>query len=450
MSDLAIKVEGLSKRYRIGQYLGGGRYQYKALRDVLTDFMYAPFRRLRPRSEQQAAGSNPTTMTHEPSANLIWALKDVSFEIKQGEVIGIIGRNGAGKTTLLKVLSRITKPTEGWAKIKGRMGSLLEVGTGFHPELTGRENIYLSGAILGMSKKEIGRKFDEIVTFAELEKFVGTPVKRYSSGMWVRLGFAVAAHLEPEILLVDEVLAVGDAAFQKKCLGKMGSVAKEGRTILFVSHNIPAIANLCGRCILLNEGQISSIGVPKDVIDHYLCNSQQDSIQEVPGEYDLTNRKNPYLRDKLILRKVRLLNPWGRPRDTFLMGQEMTIVVNVEGMSDYHDAWIGIIFKSRDDQWLAAINTGMTCSHIDQPRQKRELAILHVPQLPFTPGSYWIGISVTRGRSGRMDYVDRAARFLVAEADVYGTGYQITADLGVIYLNATWEIKGGDCRDECS
>ena len=259
MTDIAIRVENLSKRYRIGQ-----RERYKALRDVLTDVLYAPVRRLSlPRQWTTDDGRRPSIVHRRSSAvghpspdNYIWALKDVSFEVKRGEVVGIIGRNGAGKTTLLKILARITKPTSGYAEIHGRVGSLLEVGTGFHPELTGRENIYLSGAILGMTKKEIDRKFDEIVAFAEIEKFIDTPVKYYSSGMYVRLAFAVAAHLEPEILLVDEVLAVGDATFQKKCLGKMGDVAKEGRTVLFVSHNLQAISTLTERALLFDQGEM--------------------------------------------------------------------------------------------------------------------------------------------------------------------------------------------------
>ncbi|MGC8960577.1 MAG: ABC transporter ATP-binding protein, partial [Chloroflexia bacterium] len=245
MTDVAIRVEGLSKRYRIGQ-----REPYRALRDVLARGLAAPFRATA--SVFRRSGPNGNGIRGE---NYIWALKDVSFEVKRGEVVGVIGRNGAGKTTLLKILSRITEPTEGYAEIHGRVGSLLEVGTGFHPELTGRENIYLNGAILGMKKAEIDKKFDEIVAFAEVEKFIDTPVKRYSSGMYVRLAFAVAAHLEPEILLVDEVLAVGDAAFQKKCLGKMGDVAKGGRTVLFVSHQMNSIRKLCDRCIWLDAGR---------------------------------------------------------------------------------------------------------------------------------------------------------------------------------------------------
>jgi len=257
MSDIAIRVENLSKQYRIG----GSQARYKTIRESLTEAVQAPFRRLSSVIRGQSSAATNET---------IWALKDVSFEVKRGEVVGIIGRNGAGKTTLLKILCRITEPTEGQAEIHGRVGSLLEVGTGFHPELTGRENIYLNGAILGMKRVEIERKFDEIVDFAEIEKFIDTPVKHYSSGMYVRLAFAVAAHLEPEILLVDEVLAVGDAAFQKKCLGKMGDVAKEGRTVLFVSHNMGAIQRLCPQAIWLEEGAVKEIGDSAAVCEKYL------------------------------------------------------------------------------------------------------------------------------------------------------------------------------------
>ncbi len=258
MNDIAIRVENLSKRYRIGQFVG-----YATLRESLVNAFSASFRYLR-----SAAG--PRSESRNPDSEYIWALKDVTFEVKQGEVVGIIGRNGAGKTTLLRVLTRITEPTEGYAEIHGRVGSLLEVGTGFHPELTGRENVYLNGAVLGMKKKEIDRKFDEIVEFSGVEKFIDTPLKRYSTGMQVRLAFAVAAHLEPEILLIDEVLAVGDAEFQKKCLGKMGDVAKEGRTVLFVSHNMLSIQNLCTRGILLESGEIAIDDNITTVISKYL------------------------------------------------------------------------------------------------------------------------------------------------------------------------------------
>src|ERR1700681_818120 len=254
MSDIAIRSEKLGKRYRIGE-----RQRYLALRDVLTQTVKAPLRLFRP--------SAPKSSSNDPRH--IWALKDASFEVREGEVVGLIGRNGAGKSTLLKILARVTKPTEGFAKIHGRLGSLLEVGTGFHAELTGRENVYLSGAILGMKKREIVHKFDEIVAFAEVEKFIDTPLKHFSTGMQMRLAFAVAAYLEPEVLLVDEVLAVGDMSFQKKCLGKMGEVAHGGRTILFVSHQINQIRRLCERVMWLDGGQIRQFGSTAEVISAY-------------------------------------------------------------------------------------------------------------------------------------------------------------------------------------
>ncbi len=273
MSDIVIRCEGLSKQYRIGQ-----RESYKALRDVLTEAATASFRRLRSAVRNgNGSESRNSKVEIRNCSPTFWALDDVTFEVKRGEVLGIIGRNGAGKSTLLKILSRITKPTRGHAEIHGRVASLLEVGTGFHPELTGRENIYLNGAILGMRKTEIERKFDEMVAFAEIEKFIDTPVKRYSSGMYVRLAFAVAAHLEPEILVVDEVLAVGDAAFQKKCLGKMDEAARGGRTVLFVSHNMQAVAQLTERCILLSKGKIAFDGQTTEGIRLYLNEELKDS-----------------------------------------------------------------------------------------------------------------------------------------------------------------------------
>jgi lipopolysaccharide transport system ATP-binding protein len=260
MSETVIRVENLGKKYIIG-HQSEGAYQYTALRDVIAGGVKAIGQKLR----------RPTQSLSQTRKEEFWALKGVSFEVKRGEVIGIIGRNGAGKSTLLKILSRITEPTTGRIQIKGRVASLLEVGTGFHPELTGRENIFLNGAILGMSRAEINRKFDEIVEFAEITRFLDTPVKRYSSGMYVRLAFAVAAHLEPEILVIDEVLAVGDAAFQKRCLTKMGEVAEqEQRTVFFVSHNMSAVQTLCNRAIWLDHGAIKSQGMTYSVLGNYL------------------------------------------------------------------------------------------------------------------------------------------------------------------------------------
>lgn len=260
MDDVAIRVEGLGKQYRMGPR----QAPYTTLRESISNTLVAPFRK-RLHADRQRNNSG-----NSEHSDTIWALRDMFLEVRQGEILGVIGRNGAGKSTLLKILSRITEPTTGEVTIYGRVGSLLEVGTGFHSELTGRENIYLNGAILGMKKKEIERKFDEIVAFAEVERFIDTPVKHYSSGMYMRLAFAVAAHLEPEILLVDEVLAVGDASFQKKCLGKMGNVAKEGRTVMFVSHNMTAVQSLCQRCLLLNEGILEASGDPGEVVSRYL------------------------------------------------------------------------------------------------------------------------------------------------------------------------------------
>ncbi len=273
--SIAIRVDHLSKRYRIG--LAQTRFQYETLSDRVSQMISTPFRR------QSSVATDATTP-------YIWALRDVSFEVPQGQVLGVIGRNGAGKSTLLKILSRITEPTEGEVMIRGRVGSLLEVGTGFHPELTGRENIYLNGAILGMKRAEIERKFDEIVAFSEVEQFIDTPVKRYSSGMYLRLAFAVAAHLEPEILVVDEVLAVGDAEFQKKCLGKMGDVAQQGRTVLFVSHNMSAILRLTQESIVLEKGRLVLRAPSAEAVDYYLsagnarAGERYWEADEVPAE----------------------------------------------------------------------------------------------------------------------------------------------------------------------
>ena len=277
MTDCAIRVEGLSKEYVLDAREKG----YRTFREAVLDSVAASIRRLR-------------AFGHEPPADQpFWALKDINFEVKPGEIVGIIGRNGAGKSTLLKILSRITAPTEGRVEIRGRVASLLEVGTGFHPELTGRENIYLNGAILGMSRTEIAEKFDEIVDFAEVEKFLDTPIKRYSSGMYARLAFAVAAHLEPDILIIDEVLAVGDAQFQKKCLNQMSAFTRSGRTVLFVSHNIGAIKQICGSCLYLKEGVVRMFGATGDVALQYSSEraqqSQLNSAYKLGADLELVN-----------------------------------------------------------------------------------------------------------------------------------------------------------------
>ncbi len=311
MSESAIRVENLGKLYRIGQH-----ERYKTLGGVL----YTPFRRI---SSAVRAKRLPFR-DQSPNSNYLWALKGVSLEVRRGEVVGIIGRNGAGKTTVLKILSRITQPTEGYAEICGRVGSLLEVGTGFHPELTGRENVYLNGAILGMKKAEIERKFDEIVAFAEVERFIDTPVKYYSSGMYVRLAFAVAAHLETEILLVDEVLAVGDTGFQKKCLGKMGDVAKMGRTVLFVSHNLGAIAELCSRGILLDRGQKLADCEVSRALSEYLKEVNARS-ETVPG---VSLDKDPTLPCSIL--EIAVSNGRGASGATFDLSDDIVISIKYE------------------------------------------------------------------------------------------------------------------------
>lgn len=309
MSDVIITVENLGKKYRIRHQ--AERQRYVALRDVLAQKFAAPFKFLRRwRSEEGRGGNSRSPLSALPSPRTsktedFWALKEVSFEVRRGEVVGIIGRNGAGKSTLLKILSRITEPTAGSVRLRGRVASLLEVGTGFHPELTGRENVFLNGAILGMHRAEIKRKFDEIVAFAEVEKFLDTPVKRYSSGMYVRLAFAVAAHLEPEILIVDEVLAVGDAQFQKKCLGKMRSVStKEGRTVLFVSHNMTAVRSLCNRVILLRAGQLVADAPTNEVLHVYQSGDFNESHHRAwnpPEPYEPLSKLGVYLKEARII-----------------------------------------------------------------------------------------------------------------------------------------------------
>lgn len=310
MTDTAIRVEGLGKQYKIV----ASQTCYSGLRERLTNSCVRHF--------QQFQGTRHSGITNSQT-EMIWALKEVSFQVKQGEVLGVIGRNGSGKSTLLKILSGITDPTTGEADINGRAGSLLEVGTGFHPELSGRENVYLNGAILGIKKAEIERKFDEIVAFSEVGKFIDTPVKFYSSGMYIRLAFAVAAHLEPDILLLDEVLAVGDAAFQQKCLGKMGAVAKEGRTVVFVSHNLAAVRNLCSRTLLLESGCLEKVGPTEEVIGHYLQKNSPELTVVVALPSGLPE-------DPGTGRVLRIFNLDGMPQAQFRLGEPWRIVIEFE------------------------------------------------------------------------------------------------------------------------
>jgi lipopolysaccharide transport system ATP-binding protein len=314
MSEIAIQANGIGKRYKIG----AARRGYRSLREEISGW-------LRPGQRRKAVGDST-----------FWALKDVSFAVHQGEVVGVIGRNGAGKSTLLKIMAGITEPTEGEGIIRGRVGSLLEVGTGFHPELTGRENIYLNGAIIGMKQVEIARKFDEIVDFAEVEKFIDTPVKHYSSGMYVRLAFSVAAHLEPEILLVDEVLAVGDAAFQKKCLGKMGEVTQTGRTVFFVSHNMASVKQLCTRGILLGGGQVVYDGSIDEAVDRYIATASDETIAET------TFTEHPDTPINIL--RLTLLNAAGEKTAYFTNDEAFTLEIEYQ-----------VRATRRDDHWFVLL-----------------------------------------------------------------------------------------------
>jgi lipopolysaccharide transport system ATP-binding protein len=369
MSDPVIRAENLGKRYRIGE-----RQRYLALRDVLAEALLMPARLFRPASLPSPNGQPRYT----------WALKDVSLEVREGEVVGIIGRNGAGKTTLLKILARVTKPTEGYAEVRGRMGTLLEVGTGFHPELTGRENVYLSGGILGMSKREIERKFDEIVAFSEVEEFIDTPLKHFSTGMQTRLAFAVAAHLEPEILLVDEVLSVGDLQFQKKCLGKMGDVARQGRTILFVSHQMNQIRRLCQRVVWLDSGGIRQAGRTLEVLAAY-----EAAAASVSTLGSAANEKTP--RGTRFL-AWRILEPRHESPNVLDTLGELTIEFVLQVSKAIRHGVHGVALFDSDNQvvWSTSVNHLTLC-------EGGHRFVFKLPSLPIRPGVYYWHVSIWEG-----------------------------------------------------
>ena len=384
MSKPAIRVEELSKLYRLGEI----QESYKTFRDTLANFIFFPFRKVGRLLRGQ-------TSLPKNEKNTIWALKDVSFDIKPGEVVGIIGRNGAGKTTLLKILSRITEPSAGRAEIRGRVGALLEVGTGFHPELTGRENVYLNGAILGMKRVEIERKFDEIVAFAEVEKFMDTPVKHYSSGMYVRLAFAVAAHLEPEILVVDEVLAVGDLAFQKKCLGRMQDVGNSGRTVFFVSHNMPAITRLCQRALLFDEGYLIKDGPVKEVVSEYISRSLgasgtaewMDSATS-PGSFGF----------KLVA--VSIIDQTGKPVSSLSIEQSFILKIS------YHVSIPSLRFRCAVMFYTQGVCAFTTLEPVETVKERsgHYHSIVEVPGNLLAEGEYALGISIFSSRGKKMHY----------------------------------------------
>ena len=416
--NLAIKVEGLGKRYQIGEK----QERYQTLRDVLVKSV----KRL------------TVNRSRKIETSTIWALKDISVEINHGDVVGIIGGNGAGKSTLLKILSHITEPTAGRVTLYGRVGSLLEVGTGFHPELTGRDNIYLNGAILGMKKAEIERKFDEIVDFAEIEKFLDTPAKRYSSGMYVRLAFAVAAHLDPEILLVDEVLAVGDAQFQKKCLGKMSSIANTGRTILFVSHNMAVIQKLCTKTILLQKGKLLLDGATQDVISSYLKLLQPNNVQGDEWLKDLSDHPGRDLDKKPIIKKAWLQNLNGEPCSTIQMGEGIRICFSFESDTPIFGPGFGIGIDGMIGDRVFTINNHMAPIPGLSDSVQKGTVVCEFESLPLLPNTYYITFYLGEHRLRLVDHIERALGFTVVESDIFGTGVipnRSNGD-GVIYKSA--------------
>lgn len=432
MNENIINIEELSKKYIIShQYNTNRSHSYNTLRDVIASGAKRGLNRL---SYFFHIPHQPPPKDHLTKKEEFWALKNISFEIKQGEKIGIIGRNGAGKTTLLKLLSRITEPTSGRMHINGRVASLLEVGTGFHPELTGRENIYLNGAILGMSRAEITRKFDEIVDFAEIEKFLDTPAKRYSSGMYVRLAFSVAAHLEPEILLVDEVLAVGDFAFQKKCLGKMQNVAEEGRTILFVSHQMEAITKLCSRVILLEGGSIIDEGIPDKVVKRYLDSNQQ-----------LTYRSLKDRKDRIGDGRIRFTDTWiedkyNRRTKFVQSGDSLTIVAEYQVLDSKNVSNIVVAFalNGRDGIQITDLSNLTTGDFFHGTIPRKGLFRCFIPRFPMNSGIYTYNAIVRSGMAIE-DYVMNAGCFEVESGDYFGTGKVVEKQF-LLFIENKWEL----------
>lgn len=413
-----IKVENLSKSYRIGAH----QESYGTLSERMALRIRAPFKGF--------------SLNANSKNELIWALKDVSFEVQQGETVGIIGSNGAGKSTLLKVLSRITEPSSGRALLWGRIASLLEVGTGFHPELTGRENIFLNGAILGMSRSEIQQKFDEIVAFADIDKFIDTPVKRYSSGMYVRLAFAVAAHLEPDILVIDEVLAVGDAAFQKKCLGKLGEVSHDGRTVLFVSHNMGAVGSLCARAILLNNGRISAEGATSEVIDKYIS-----EIAETTARVEVASRRDREGDGKIRFTRLHWENSNGEEVSVLRSGGDYRLALSykcVDGLSKDH---VNVSFAIKDYTGTMFLlhQTDFNNQYFHSIPPQGHF-ICQISKLPLVAGNYLLNVYI--GIDGKpSDSVENAGEVTVEYGDFFGTGHPGRPTLSKFLVDCEWQLQ---------
>ena len=415
-----ISVEGLGKAY----FLGKAADKNATFRDAVMGVAKGAVERLKQRIGD--AGK---------SDDAYWAVRHASFNVNRGEVLGLVGRNGAGKSTLLKMLSRITEPTEGRAVIRGRVASLLEVGTGFHPELTGRENIYLNGAILGMKRTEITRKFDEIVAFSEVEKFLDTPVKRYSSGMYVRLAFAVAAHLDPEVLIVDEVLAVGDATFQKKCLGKMGDVMRQGRTVLFVSHNMDAVTNLCTHIVLVNKGQVSERMNPEEGVKQYLALTNEG--MDIP----LAQKSRKQYKDRPpVFTGLKIETETGHDR-VANAGGRVRFDIEVSDFQDVKAATVGLAICDQRGKRIALFHSLYHSGMWIRGCQSGHIT-LDVPSLPLTPGTYYVELVMADDR-GFIDRVERADKLEVVFDDILGTGKIPSGSQSVIVLPGHWDLGSG-------
>jgi lipopolysaccharide transport system ATP-binding protein len=432
LSDIVVRVENLVKKYEIAHQKQGANISF---RDAIANGTKSLGRKFK-----SSFGKQVSTPTRED----FFALNNVSFEIKQGDVVGIIGRNGAGKSTLLKILSRITEPTQGRIKIRGRIASLLEVGTGFHHELTGRENIFLNGAILGMSKAEIKKKFDEIVAFAEVEKFLDTPVKFYSSGMYVRLAFAVAAHLEPEILIVDEVLAVGDMQFQKKCLGKMENVAKQGRTILFVSHNMSTVESLCNRGILLESGTVCLNGTAEEAVKVYL-----DKAYNLARDLPLDQRKDRSGNGKVRLLSFRILNEKGKEEAALQSGKNYCFEI---GYANNTGSCLKNVVVSMDlvDERGARIlllKSSFT-NHILNFDRDRGYFFCEIENLPVVQGLYRMTLHLAQADVEVLDRIEDAVTVSVDGGDFFGTGNPGLPNLCKFLIKAEWSTDSANVRSQ--
>ena len=421
----AICVENLSKRYRLGSRATGS---YRTLRETISDSVAAAWNGVK----QRRAGISNGASNGSAKGDAFWALKDVSFDVQPGEVVGIIGRNGAGKSTLLKILSRITEPTEGRAEIRGRMASMLEVGTGFHPELTGRENIHLNGSILGMKRGEINRKFNEIVAFSEIERFLDTPVKRYSSGMYVRLAFAVAAHLDPEILVIDEVLSVGDAGFQQKCFHKMRDVRDSGRTVVVVSHNLGAIRSLCTKAINLEQGRVMSIGEPETEIAWYLGRLSEASKKSLAKRTD--RQGSCHLR----VVEVTFRNSADQPVEQAITGEELR--VHLRCLAENPDVRVGCVALScwtMDGNKIFHVDNVQRGQLVKQSGLDRKY-VCRFPRLPLLPGVYQWNVALTDGEKV-LDHVYSCAKLEVLAGDYYRNGRTTPHQGGLILIDHDWE-----------